>query len=114
MLAQRGKSHRHRCGEQEGQLSWFWGYGEAVRSGTAATYLDNCSVLFRITTGEVMVQKNAGNAIPPVCVPPLSHEKGAFAADNESRLNVSNSSCSPALALKGRLCSLCEELPSLL
>lgn len=43
-----------------------------------------------------------------------SHEKGACAADNESRLDVFNSSCPLSLALKGFLCNLCEELPSVL
>lgn len=55
-----------------GAAEVVWGLGEVVRSGTAATYLDNCSLLFRTTTGKVMVQKNAGNAILPVCIPLLA------------------------------------------
>lgn len=55
-------------------VGFVFGWG-AVRSGTAAggwTNLDNRNLLFRVTPGKVMVQRNVGNAVPTVWIAPLS------------------------------------------
>lgn len=51
------------------------GLGGAVRSGRTAGYwtnLDNRNLLFRVTLGKVMVQRNAGNAVLTVWIPLLA------------------------------------------
>lgn len=49
--------------------------GEGDRSPTAVdwgTHLDKGNVLFRMTPGKVIVQRNAGNAVLAVWIEPLA------------------------------------------
>lgn len=51
------------------------GFGGGVGSPTAAqwgTNLDKGNVLFRVTPGKVIVQRNAGNAVLAVWIEPLA------------------------------------------
>lgn len=51
------------------------GFGGGGRSPTAVdwgTHLDKGNVLFRMTPGKVIVQRNAGNAVLAVWIEPLA------------------------------------------